>query len=375
MKDKLLGLQIGRALAALAVVFYHAKLILNRFPEESYLKLPFFYDHGGIGVPFFFVISGFIICYVIDKDSHSSLGFFIKRVFRLWPTYIVCTVFYVAIYLLHRNLPGAEIGYTVPYVIKSLLIFPQAALPALHPGWSLEHEVLFYLLAMLVAMRFGVRALFYTLLSLVALSFMLRVVLPAMTGFSMPWDYHVFAIANLCFLFGAALYLFWKSRRDSSQQNPLPWIVLGTCLVIIAPYLTEQLPELLESGRANKGQSRGFLEFFIEGGASSVLLYGLLMLNGTGMVSRCLISIGDRSYSLYLCHFMFIPIFQNIHRDYIKWPQQYAEILCVAFVLLSVAASYLLYWCVERPSSLYGRDLANRLAPLKTTVITRAKEF
>lgn len=117
---KLSGLQIGRGLAALAVVFFHAKMILIRFPEDSYILLPYLYSHGDIGVPFFFVISGFIIAYVIERPSHSTAGFLIKRAFRLWPLYAFCTVLYVAIYLVHRSLPAEQLGYGAGYILQSL---------------------------------------------------------------------------------------------------------------------------------------------------------------------------------------------------------------------------------------------------------------
>ena len=358
---KLQGLQIGRGLAALAVVIFHAKLILIRFPENSYIKLPFFYSHGDIGVPFFFVISGFIICYVIDKKSFVLSIFLIKRFFRLWPTYFFCTTLYVAIYLVHRNLPAVDVGYGFKYIITSILLLPLPVLPALQPGWSLEHEVLFYLFASVVAVFFGVRGVFYGLIAAVLVSIFFRLILPEMSGVAMQWDYHLLAPINLCFLFGVGLYLFWRSRSDivsgSASQH---WVLLlGVILILAAPYIVEKIPFSLNHSGANRDLRLGFIRFAIESTASVILLYGLLGINSQSFFAKLFTALGDRSYSLYLSHFMLIPIFQYVHREIIHWPQGFAEPLCILFVVLAILLAYLVYWSVERPSSLYGVRLAN----------------
>ncbi|WP_395040723.1 acyltransferase family protein [Helicobacter sp.] len=46
-----------------------------------------FFRHGGLGVPFFFVLSGFIMAYVYDNNAFSIKDFLIARVFRILPLY------------------------------------------------------------------------------------------------------------------------------------------------------------------------------------------------------------------------------------------------------------------------------------------------
>lgn len=50
-------------------------------------------------------------------------------------------------------------------IIKSYFIIPQSGFPLVNPGWSLEHEILFYLLAAIVVPFFKLRGLFMHLLS------------------------------------------------------------------------------------------------------------------------------------------------------------------------------------------------------------------
>lgn len=353
--DKLSGLQVGRAIAALAVVIFHAQLTLIRFPEDSYIRLPYLYSHGDIGVPFFFVISGFIIAYVLERPSHSTLGFLTKRAFRLWPLYAFCTLLYVAIYLVHRNLPAGQIGYDAGYILQSLFFWPMGPLPALHPGWSLEHEVLFYILAAVVGMFWRARGLLVALVALTTIGFVWRVFGPDIGIPRLGWDWHLLAPVNLCFPAGVGLYLIWRHRKPVS---PWIWIAFGGAGLVVWPYLHDAMAAMQVGPGAISGR---YLKIALEALFSAVTLYGLIGLPATSRPAKALVWVGDRSYSLYLVHFSFIPVFQNIHREYVRWPEWMAEPLCVAFVVLSVGAAALVYWCVELPTANYGSKLARRV--------------
>jgi len=52
---------------------------------------------GGIGVSFFFVLSGFLITYILthDKMTHGQIGlkkFFVRRAFRIWPLFYLLVI-------------------------------------------------------------------------------------------------------------------------------------------------------------------------------------------------------------------------------------------------------------------------------------------
>ena len=69
------NLQLLRALAALAVVYFHVT-------SEAGLGLPV--NIGAHGVDVFFVISGFIIAYI---GARSPDGFLLRRLIRIVPFY------------------------------------------------------------------------------------------------------------------------------------------------------------------------------------------------------------------------------------------------------------------------------------------------
>jgi peptidoglycan/LPS O-acetylase OafA/YrhL len=54
--------------------------------------------NGGLGVNFFFVLSGFLITYllILEKQSSGTINiyhFWFKRVIRIWPLYLACVLF------------------------------------------------------------------------------------------------------------------------------------------------------------------------------------------------------------------------------------------------------------------------------------------
>lgn len=78
-----------RGIAALSVVLLHLH-IYRSFTEVE------FFRHGALGVPFFFVLSGFIIAYVYHRDTFKLKDFLSARAFRILPLYWLVLFLFVA---------------------------------------------------------------------------------------------------------------------------------------------------------------------------------------------------------------------------------------------------------------------------------------
>ena len=101
----LYNLQILRGIAALSVVFYHTDFRVSGGHHTQFF-----------GVPIFFVISGFIMCY-ITRDNPTN--FLRNRAIRIVPMYWLCTL---ALVLITFKLPIELISGTLPAdLLKSLL--------------------------------------------------------------------------------------------------------------------------------------------------------------------------------------------------------------------------------------------------------------
>lgn len=134
-----------RALAALIVVVSHIEL---QKQELGFANIrPIVRNFGGIGVTIFFVLSGFLITYLLFRE-HSSKGkihitsFYFRRILRIWPLYFIVLLFGVFIYPGHVDTTG---------IVLSVFFLPNIAfmlekLPGLiDPIWSLGVEEQFYL--------------------------------------------------------------------------------------------------------------------------------------------------------------------------------------------------------------------------------------
>lgn len=143
-----LSVQYLRALAALAVVWYHAHLELQKIIP---VDLPEWF-RGSAGVDLFFVISGFIIWVTTHRSSQGAASFWYRRLVRVVPLYWVFTLLMVGLLLALPGMferPHLDIGH----VIQSLLFIPHfdpfrptQTYPLLQVGWTLNYEMFFYLL-------------------------------------------------------------------------------------------------------------------------------------------------------------------------------------------------------------------------------------
>ncbi len=126
------ALQAGRAIAALAVVAFHAHLYL---PTADFLLF------GKHGVDFFFVLSGFIISHVAGR-TFAPAKFLRDRAIRIFVPYLPVGI-------------AAAIGYSVTGIasewnwnwFSSLTLLPSDGRPALTVAWTLQRELIFYAFA------------------------------------------------------------------------------------------------------------------------------------------------------------------------------------------------------------------------------------
>ena len=66
------GINGLRFFAAIAVVITHIELIKGAFGIKNYWKNTFVFNLGGLGVYFFFVLSGFLITYLLLVEKQKT---------------------------------------------------------------------------------------------------------------------------------------------------------------------------------------------------------------------------------------------------------------------------------------------------------------
>lgn len=147
-----------RFIAALLVLFHHAASMMSKNGETFITQLDLF-KNGANAVSFFFVLSGFLITYLLlqeqDKKRHVSIrNFYIKRILRIWPLYFLMII--IALFIQPVLIDLLHIPYVMTYDFKETWMYFVFFLPGmvtyyfggshlLEPLWSIGVEELFYL--------------------------------------------------------------------------------------------------------------------------------------------------------------------------------------------------------------------------------------
>lgn len=141
-----------RGIAAVSVVIYHLSIV-GAISEWD------FFRHSALFVPFFFVLSGFVIAYVYDKAIFNFKHFMIARSFRILPLYYVMLLAFLALeclkYVLYyklgifNNAPFSKQN-GIDQILPNFLLL-QSWLPWTYPlsfnypSWSLSVEWYLYI--------------------------------------------------------------------------------------------------------------------------------------------------------------------------------------------------------------------------------------
>lgn len=150
-----------RFLCFVVIFFYHSFHTEFEYIKDSnlyYFITRTIFGNGNIGVNFFFVLSGFLITYLLiaEKKMNGQISikkFWMRRILRIWPLFFICVFFGFYAFPLVKNFFGepavetASIGYYLTFTNNFNVI--QNGLPdtsSLGVLWSIAVEEQFYLL-------------------------------------------------------------------------------------------------------------------------------------------------------------------------------------------------------------------------------------
>jgi peptidoglycan/LPS O-acetylase OafA/YrhL len=386
-------LDVLRGLAALAVVFNHFGYFV---PSSVNTPVYDWFNPGDYGVFVFFLISGYIVPASLERKG-SVRTFWVSRVFRLYPLYLLAVTVAVALGALHVGGLRGEGADPETSVLSQMLMMSNVLAGKNLPNvvWSLSYEMIFYLLLTALfmakvhkrssrfALAFGVAAValggllpqaFFTnnlwspriialvadlvvltgLAFAVALKGMPRLVgatLAAMVGLTLlafngtwlfPWE----ALSILALMFtGTMLY--------RAEQGQYPW---RKAIPIAVAVLGMAIAAGIWHGNNDFVWNRSyFMSVFLAG-----LTFGLGLTFRHVRWPRILTWLGLISYSVYLLHPVLIEVYRYMgwtaHHTF--WIQVLVDALFVAILIAVCSATYLL---VERPMQNVGRKLARWL--------------
>ncbi len=368
----LVAIQILRALAALMVVWHHARheadLLAGRGAGATLDPGTFLPWWGGVDL--FFVISGLVIVLAGDRLFGQPDGrrrFLAHRVARVVPLYWLVSLAYLALALLRPDLLGeaAALVHDPGALLAGFLFWPAARpdgtiQPLYGLGWTLNYEAFFYGL-FAVGLGFGRRGAVAWLVLALLLLVAAGALLP---GLPLPVRYWANPIV-LEFAAGAGLALAYRS----GFRPPLPvragLAILGALGLVLAA-----------RALAGLGEADGFLRPLLVGIPAALLVAAALgPERGAAQVARLpapvrgLTILGDASYALYLVH----PFALRLVREGLL-RLGLAPVLhpwggMVLMLAGSVAAALLVHRLVERPLTRWART---RLDPAQAQNRVRA---
>jgi peptidoglycan/LPS O-acetylase OafA/YrhL len=365
MKQKVKYLPFFDGLRALSIILVLGEH--NAGPVTA--KLSFLF-HGWTGVNIFFVISGFLITWLLADEVRTNgkiniTDFFIRRVLRLFPAYYAYLIFVLILYgwsALHDIGLAAGYMWTYAYIFKKL---HNSHLPLVHT-WSLAVEEQFYIIWAFVFFwlnnnrRRPLLAVMTIVLVQVWKVFVWQNTerhqwaLPESQRLEIPNAHLQFGFdARIdCLLTGCLLGLFWSNERShawserilKNEWSPVffGFMVMGA--MVTQPVASARLP---------------LWHWTVQMPVMDIAIAGFLLTLLVNPRSRCasilstqvLVWIGKLSYSIYLWHIVGMRlcelILPQISYGSVPLGMRLAkESVTLAIILLIASVSYYL---IERP--------------------------
>ena len=323
-----------RFIAVFLVIFYHAGFDL----------VP-----GSHGVMLFFVLSGFLITWLMLKENEktntvSIKDFFKRRVLRIFPAfYAYCIVTLILLSIFGKEIPWSHALSSIFYVSNYFYALHPESNNAFSHTWSLAIEEQFYLLFPLFFFIFrkNLKRMTTAIGGLILTVWLWRVVL--VYGFNVPDSYIYPAfdtrIDNL--MVGCLLALLIKQNLlrnfwETLLANPLmPFLTISLLLISIFV------------GNPNFAHYRSIVGFALDPVLMAVLIAQFIYFSQTAwwrwLEWKEIKYLGRISYPLYLYQQLTVFSIQKILSS------QPIAVQMLAVILVTVILASLSYYFVETP--------------------------
>jgi peptidoglycan/LPS O-acetylase OafA/YrhL len=310
--------------------------------EDRYQLLTSLIGNGDRGVRLFFVISGLVLAlpfarqYLAGGKPVLLKNYFMRRVTRLEPPYIVSVLLFLVMLVLYTH---NQQPHLVQHALATMFYVHSLTFGGFNPinmvSWSLEVEVQFYIVAPLFMLLFRIRdkrIRRLVMLALIVLAIPIQIFAThSSRGVSSILRYVGYFLSGL--LAADFFVLDLPMWVESSAWDVVALLCMG--FAICAPHDWEPANSMLP------------------------LVFGALCLAAMrGLIFRRIVSIpvlaviGGMCYSMYLMHMTAIAIVFKVSRYLISTRQDFLEIYLIQlliFIPCILFAGTVFYMLFERP--------------------------
>jgi peptidoglycan/LPS O-acetylase OafA/YrhL len=317
---------------------------------------------GRTGVDLFFVLSGFLITGIIlDRKQgfkNFLMSFYIRRVLRIVPSYLVLVVVFWIIVFSTSATPAFNADTPIWYH----LLFIQNVWMTLNniwgPGaisvtWSVAIEEQYYIVFPFVALLLSRDRLVKLLCFVAIFSCFFR--LWVWLRFGNPFAMYVFTLSRLDGLaFGGLLACFWRTDAFINLSNRNKKTISNALVgfVCVIPFFLFSIKKDLPMNMALWGHTYLTLLY------SSALLFILINLGSTKLSwlrDYRLAKLGALSYTVYLVHPLFISSVFLLWGKSEKLGSIFDLLLFLFAFLLCLMYSFVRFTFLEKPATNFGK--------------------
>jgi peptidoglycan/LPS O-acetylase OafA/YrhL len=343
MIKHLYALDYIRAFAAISVCLYHFSSKIDYLPATDMVRGVFSYGHFGVEI--FFIVSGLVIPYSMEKGQYTISKIFIffkKRLIRIEPPYLVCIL--LALFLNYATTKSPVYNGN-PFTLDALqLLYHLGYLNVfmdkewLNPVfWTLAIEFQYYWVIALIFPLINQKQSWIWILILLIFN-----ALSLISDRSLVFNFSIF------FTTGILLYRFLVGKMSRHEA------LIASLAVILVLFFRYSYKEMI----------------VVAATALVVLLPLRPSITGTFL--------GNISYSLYLLHFIIGQRLINLSFRFIE-SESLRQLMVFVALAVSIAAAYIYYIYVEKPFKLRSqrsqyhnegaRDQNAEISPVESVVV------
>ncbi len=348
-----------RGIAAVAVVIFHSGLLFGGFRLES----------AYLSVDFFFLLSGFVLAHAYDDKiglKMSGRDFFLRRIVRLFPLYLIGSALtvaaaFVAVFLAHDASQWSA-GTLLVSTVLAVVMLPSPVMANLFPlndsCWSLFFE--FLANGVYAARIWQGRRLVWFVPALAAIGLAVEVVVGGSVDRGAEWGDPwwttlVWGGFRVAFSFPAGLLLYRYRHAIRAPRLPVPVLALILALLLAAN----------PSGPWRAGYDLTFVLIL----SPAIVVIGCSSEPRSAWQTSVCVFLGSISYPIYVLHRPITSILGGMLRRLLHGPvgpewQPWAGFAFLAvLVVIAAAADKVDFrvrrdWLVRRPAALEAPPVA-----------------